>query len=182
VQDRVDSAVAAGVVAVADRFAGTLGGRGGQWRGGVEAREPALGEAAGVADLDQQLGDWPGIWAAELCERRAARARELAQLRDDLLLLAIKRPDLRPVAVEQCQAQAGRRVMAPPAVTAPQRGEPSIPQRAICLSCRAHTSSSRCPSPEARKCSLATIAPRGSMTVAVNVRLCGSIPTTLPAW
>ena len=77
VQDRVDAPVAAGVVAVADRLAGPLGGRGGQRRGGVEAREPALGEPARVADLDQQLGDRPGDQAAELAQRRAARAHEL---------------------------------------------------------------------------------------------------------
>ena len=53
VQDRVDPPVAARVVAVADRLAGTLGGRGGQRCAGVEAREPALGEPPGIADLDQ---------------------------------------------------------------------------------------------------------------------------------
>ena len=63
----------------------------------------------------------------------------------------------------------------------PQLAEPSIPQRAICPNCRAHASSSRCPSPETRKCAEAKIPPRASATVAVNVRLCGSTPTTLPA-
>jgi len=37
------------------------------------------------------------------------------------------------------------------------------------------------PVPETRKCSEQTIPPRGSSTVAVSVRLCGSTPTTLPA-
>ena len=63
----------------------------------------------------------------------------------------------------------------------PQLADPSIPHRAICPNCRAHASSSRCPSPETRKCAEAKIPPRASATVAVNVRLCGSTPTTLPA-
>jgi hypothetical protein len=53
-----------------------------------------------------------------------------------------------------------------------------MPQRAIGPNERAHAASARCPSPDTRKCSLATIAPRPSTTVAVSVRLCGSIPTT----
>ena len=85
VQDRVDASVAAGVVAVADRLAGPLGGRGGQRRGAVEAREPALGEPPRVADLDQQLGDRAGAQAAELAKRRAALAHERVELRDDLV-------------------------------------------------------------------------------------------------
>ena len=72
VKDRVDAAVAAGVVAVADGLAGPFGGRGGQRRGGVEAREPAFGEPARVADLDQQLGDRHGRQPAQLTEGRAA--------------------------------------------------------------------------------------------------------------
>ncbi len=52
-QDGVDPAVTAGVVAVVDRLAGAFGGRGRQRRGGVEAREPALAtlprSKAGVA-------------------------------------------------------------------------------------------------------------------------------------
>ena len=37
--------------------------------------------------------------------------------------------------------------------------DPSIPHRAICPNCRAHASSSRCPSPETRKCAEAKIPP-----------------------
>jgi hypothetical protein len=64
---------------VADRLAGTLRGRGDQRRGAVEAREPAFGEPAGVADLDQQLGidtvDSPGTCSSVLplaCTRAAS--------------------------------------------------------------------------------------------------------------
>jgi hypothetical protein len=57
----------------------------------------------------------------------------------------------------------------------------SIPQRAIGPNCRAHATSARCPSPETLKCPLATTPPRASTTAAINVRLCGSTPTTLPA-
>ena len=53
VQDGVDAAVAAGVVAVADGFAVAFGGGGGQRGGAVEAGESAGGEAAGVADFDE---------------------------------------------------------------------------------------------------------------------------------
>ena len=81
VQDRVDAPVATGVVAVADRLAGPFGGRGGQRRRAVEAREPALGEPAHVADLDQQLGDRAGAQAAELAKRRAALVNERLELR-----------------------------------------------------------------------------------------------------
>jgi hypothetical protein len=52
VEDRVDAAVTAGVVAVTDRLAGPLRGGSGQWRGAVEAAEAALGEPPRVADLD----------------------------------------------------------------------------------------------------------------------------------
>src|ERR1035441_8569889 len=68
------------------------------------------------------------------------------------------------------------------AVWRPQPEAPSTPQRATAPNCLAHASIARCPSPDTRKCSLARIPPRGSTTVAVNVRLCGSIPTTFPAW
>src|SRR5215211_7029338 len=69
VQDCVDAAVAAAVEAVADRLAGAFGGRGDQRRAGVKAREACLGEAAGFADLDEQLGDRPRREAAELAAR-----------------------------------------------------------------------------------------------------------------
>ena len=51
-------------------------------------------------------------------------AHELVELCDDLLLLAVQRGDLRAVAVEHLQAQGGRRVVAPAAVAALERGEP----------------------------------------------------------
>jgi hypothetical protein len=51
---------------VTHRLAGPFRGRGGQRCGGVEAAKAALGEAAGVARLDQQLGDRPGAETAEL--------------------------------------------------------------------------------------------------------------------
>src|ERR1035438_8715660 len=111
VQDGVDPAVAAGVVAVADRFAGPFAGGGGQRCGAVEACEPALGEPAHIADLDQQFGDRPGIQATELREGRAALAHELAEVGDDLLLLAIQRGDLRAVLVEHPQPRRGRRAL-----------------------------------------------------------------------
>src|ERR1035441_11099863 len=67
------------------------------------------------------------------------------------------------------------------AVWRPQPEPPSPPQRAPAPNCLAHASIARCPSPDTRKCSLARTPPRGSTTVAVNVRLCGSTPTTFPA-
>ena len=286
-----------------DRLAGALCGRGGQRRGAVEAREPALGEAAHVADFDQQFGDRPGRQAAELAKRRAALAHALGEVSDDLLLLAIERLDLLVVAVEQLQAQPRRGVVAPAAVATLQgsqsrahrlrigqllaklqrqltqqllgltdqmlaacedRAPAVVPQAEqlvalvgpLVLSCaferawqqrvrehlardplrvkrvglaaltraisprravRAHIAhviaavdqvhrgvpapargsldppasdlpelprprlQRAMPSPETRKCSAASTPPRGSTTVAVNVRLCGSIPTTLPA-
>ena len=89
VQDPVDPPVVAGVVAVADRLAWSLGGRGRQRRCGVEAREPALGEPARVADLDQQLGDRPGARgrralpgsSRSLARARSARGRPPSRLR-----------------------------------------------------------------------------------------------------
>jgi hypothetical protein len=67
------------------------------------------------------------------------------------------------------------------AVCRPHPEAPSMPLRTTGPNCSAHASSARCPSPETRKCSLETIPPRGSTTVAVSVRLCGSTPTTFPA-
>src|ERR1035437_474926 len=64
---------------------------------------------------------------------------------------------------------------------APHPEAPSTPQRTTGPNCSAHASSARCPSPETRKCSLETIPPHRSTTVAVSVRLCGSTPTTFPA-
>ena len=124
VQDRVDAAVAAGVVAVADRFAGSFGGRGGQRRGAVEAREAALGEAARVADLDQQLGDRAGRQAAELVQRRAGGCDEQRRAAGDVALGGVEARDLRAVAVEHPQPQRGRRVPAAAAVATLQRGQP----------------------------------------------------------
>ena len=48
---------------------------------------------------------------------------KLLELGNDLPLLAVERPDLGAVAVEQLQAQAGRRVVTPAAVAPGKRGQ-----------------------------------------------------------
>jgi hypothetical protein len=59
----------------------------------VEACEAALGEAARVADLDEQLGDRPRRQAAELAQRAVVGAHERLELRDGGLLVAVKLRD-----------------------------------------------------------------------------------------
>jgi hypothetical protein len=51
----------------------------------------ALGEAPGVADLDQQLGDRSDVQPAQLAQRCAALAHELLQLGNDTPLLPVER-------------------------------------------------------------------------------------------
>jgi hypothetical protein len=96
----VDAPVASGVEAVADRFAGALGGRCRQRRRSVEAREAALGEAPGIADLDEQLGDRPRRQAAELAERRVGAADQRRELLGGVALSAVQARDLGAVVVE----------------------------------------------------------------------------------
>ena len=56
----IQAAVAAAVEPVTNRSAAGLAGAGGYWRGSGEAGEPGLGEAADVADLEQDLGGGAG--------------------------------------------------------------------------------------------------------------------------
>ena len=90
-------------------------------------------------------------------------------------LAALARPILAPGVVRadiaHVIATAGQEH---PRCACPTPRHPRSPSARSGPNCRAHASSARCPSPETRKCSEATIAPRGSATVAVSVRLCGS--------
>ena len=105
VEDRVHAPVAARVVAVADRAAGTFGGRRGERRGAVEARKAAVGESSRIADLDQQLGDGQCREAAELVEGGAAGLDQRGQLTRDLLVLGVELGDLGSVATQRSDAQ-----------------------------------------------------------------------------
>jgi len=79
---------------VADGLAGPFGGGGGQRRGPVEAREPALGKPPRVTDLDQQLSDRLGRESAQLIQRAAAGLHEAGELARDLLLFRVELGDL----------------------------------------------------------------------------------------
>ena len=94
-QDRVDPPVASPVQPVTEGGSVALGGGSGKRGGAVEASEARrAGEAAGVADLDEQLGVAALRDPAQLREGRAGQGDETAELGGDLGLPPIQLDDV----------------------------------------------------------------------------------------
>ena len=112
-QAGVDASVATAVEAMADGFVVALGRGGGQRGGAVEAGEAALaGEAARVADLDEQFGFGPCRDPAQLLQGRPGLLREAAQLAGSLAILTVELGDGSGVTVQQPKPQRRRPVLA----------------------------------------------------------------------
>ena len=105
VEHRVDPAIAAGVVAVADRLAGALGGRGGNGAVPLKRANPPLVKRR-TSPTSTSSSATDRVSSPQSCPCGAALAQERLELRDDLLLLAVERSDLRVVSVEQLEAAA----------------------------------------------------------------------------
>jgi hypothetical protein len=99
-------------------------GGGGQRRGPVEAGKAALGEPPWVADLDQQLGDRYGREPAQLVQRAAAGVDEPGELACEVSRFRVELGDLGAGRAQDPEPQRRRRVEAPAAGDARERGQP----------------------------------------------------------
>lgn len=123
-QHRVHASVATTVEPMPPRLILALSGGRGERRGSIESSEASLGEAARVANLDQELACAARREAAQVSERRAGYLDQVLELAHCLTLAQLESSDGLGMIVEQTKPQVGRRVVGAAAITSAHGGQP----------------------------------------------------------